>query len=258
MSNPVPPPPLGAAAPAAQPQKKKGLPLLGWIAIGCGVVLLFVGIGVTAVGWFAVSKVKEVAQEFEKNPEKAAAEMFVKLNPELELVESDGDAGTITVREKSSGTVSTFDYSELESGKFSFETEGGGTTVFDASEANESGVVTITTDEGQLQYGGAGEMPDWIPRHPDTVSSQQLVHQTTSTSETGNGGFVVDAEPDAVFAWYKDRMEAEGFDVTTTTIDTDGQWMGMISGRKDKTELAVNVTAEEGKTQATMTYSRRD
>ena len=48
-------------------------------------------------GWFAAKKIKEVAGDFEANPGRTAAEFIVKMNPDLEIVESDDDAGTITV-----------------------------------------------------------------------------------------------------------------------------------------------------------------
>ena len=95
------------------PQGKKGLPVLAWIAIGCGGIVVLGGIAFTLIGWLAVSKMKDVASDFEDNPTRAAAELMVRMNPELEMVESDEDAGTLTVREKSSGKVITFNYEDI-------------------------------------------------------------------------------------------------------------------------------------------------
>ena len=53
-------------------------------------------------------KAKDFIEDAEGNPIAAAAETIVKLNPELELVESDREGGKITIREKDTGKESDF------------------------------------------------------------------------------------------------------------------------------------------------------
>ena len=105
-------------------EPKKGLSPLAWIGIGCGGLLL-IGILVVSVGgYFAAKTVSDFVGD---NPAADAAEAIVRINPELELVESDREAGTITIREKSTGKEVTVNYSQLERGELVFgDGEGAG------------------------------------------------------------------------------------------------------------------------------------
>ncbi len=76
-----------------QTPERKGLGTLAWIGIGCGVLLVVVVIALAVTSWFVVGKARQVAVDVEGNPALAAARMIVKLNPELEEVEVDQDAG---------------------------------------------------------------------------------------------------------------------------------------------------------------------
>src|SRR5215207_3396874 len=99
MSEPMTPPPV--------PGQKKKMSALGWIAIGCGAIAI---IGILALGGAAFIGgrfLKHKAAEFEKNPALAAAELAIRANPDYEVVESDSDAGTLTVKNSKTGEVVT-------------------------------------------------------------------------------------------------------------------------------------------------------
>lgn len=81
-------------------EPKKGLSPLVWIGIGCGGLLLVGAVVLSVGGYFAVKTASDFVGD---NPAAAAAEAIVRINPELELVESDREGGTITVRESSTG-----------------------------------------------------------------------------------------------------------------------------------------------------------
>ncbi len=69
---------------------------------------------------FIVKTTKELGADFEKNPERAAAELVVKFNPEYEKVSTDDEAGTMTIRAKD-GTVMTLSYEAIGEGRFTEE-----------------------------------------------------------------------------------------------------------------------------------------
>jgi uncharacterized protein YneF (UPF0154 family) len=100
---------------------KQGLPVWAWVGIGCGALLILVLVVVMVGGFFVARKVKDVAGDFEKDPAMATARMIVKLNPDLEEVAVDSDAGTITVRNTKTGEVVTVDFDDIEQGKISFK-----------------------------------------------------------------------------------------------------------------------------------------
>ena len=68
MTEPTPSYQPAATPPPPAPAKKKGLPPLAWVGIGCG-ALVVIALIVFAVGsWLVAKKVRDVAGEFEANP----------------------------------------------------------------------------------------------------------------------------------------------------------------------------------------------
>jgi hypothetical protein len=236
-------------------QGKKGLPVLAWVAIGCGGIVVLAGIAFTVLGWFAVGKMKDVASDFEDNPTKAAAELVVRMNPDLEMVESDDDAGTITVREKSSGKTVTMNYEDIEEGRVSFESEEGRVEITGKPQGGEGGM-TITTDEGETRIGGGGEIPDWVPAHPATTARQSLLRSTGPSGETGQASFSVDADADEVAAFYKAELEKAGYEVSVTTYSSDEGSVSMVSGQMDGGSIIASVNEKERRAEVAVQYSR--
>ncbi|RPH54695.1 hypothetical protein EHM82_06480, partial [bacterium] len=113
---------MTVAPPQAPPPAKKGLSPLAWVAIGCGAIAilgtLVVGGLVMAGGMFA----KKQLDKLEENPVMTAAEWAVRANPDVELVESDPEAGTLTIREKATGKVTTISAEDAKEGKFTITT----------------------------------------------------------------------------------------------------------------------------------------
>lgn len=238
----------------APAQGKKGLPVLAWIAIGCGGIVVLAGIAFTVLAWFAVNKVKEVASDFEDNPTRAAAELVVRMNPDLEMVESDEDAGSITVREKSSGKVLTFNYEDIGEGRFSFESEEGRVEITGQPQGGEA-IMTITTDEGETRIGGGGEIPDWVPTHPATTTRKSLLRSTGPTGDTGHATFTVDADADDVVAFYKVELEKDGYTVSVATYSNDDGSVSVVSGQKDGGSIIASVSDKDGRTEVTVQYN---
>ena len=163
-----------------QATKKKGLGPLAWVGIGCGVLILIAFVVMSAGLWFGGKMVKNVVEDLEENPAKTIAQGIVMANPDLELVETDEEEGTITIRDKESGEVATFDYSQIKEGKLSFESPEGKMT-FDAEGADEGGVFTMETDEGTAKWG-AGEKAGWIQNGCAQVVPQDVPRPTGPAS----------------------------------------------------------------------------
>jgi hypothetical protein len=241
-------------APQGAPvQGKKGLPVLAWVAIGCAGLVVLAGAGFAVLGWLAVNKVKSVASDFEDNPTRAAAEMIVKMNPDLEMVDSDENAGTITIREKSSGKVVTFNYQDIQEGRFSFDSEDGRVEITGQPEGDE-GVMTITTEEGQTQIGGGGEIPDWVPAHPETTERRSLMHSSGPTGDTGHAAFTVAAGAADVAAFYKEELESAGYTVSTVSGSSAEGSVTVVSGQKDGANLTASVSDKGDTTEVLVQY----
>lgn len=184
----------------AQQGGKKGLHPLAWVAIGCGAIALIGFLIVAALGFFAVKKGKELVQEIEDNPAKIA-EWVIEANPDLEVVEHDQDAGTFTVRQNSTGEVATFDYSEVEQGRFTFEGA-----------------------EGKTTFGaGASDVPNWVLMHPDATNTEVSFAGSTPEGTSGSLVVTVAASPKKVVEFYRDMLEARDFTATAQMISQTGE-----------------------------------
>lgn len=241
----------------APPPPKKGMGPLAWVGIGCGAIIVIGLIALGAVGFF----VKKKVDQYKDNPAMAAAELAVRANPDLELVSSDAKAGSITIKDKKSGEVTTFKADDLANGKFSITTDKG-TTKVDASAAeNGQGATFKVTDEkGQEQVSTFGaatpqNLPSWVPTYPG--GAVQGTFDTTGP-EGRSAAFAV-STPDAtnkVLDWYEAQLKSAGLKVEKSTYNANGQTGGIVTAKSDDEKRAVNVMvgSNEGKTQATVTF----
>jgi len=242
-----------------QATKKKGLGALAWIAIGCGGLIIIAFVVMSAGVWFAGKKIKGMAEDFEENPAKSAAELIVKMNPELELVESDDDEGTITIRVKESGEVATFDYSEIEKGKLSFESSEG-SVKFDATAEGEGGVFTVETDEGTTQWGAGVDVTDeldWFPEYPDTTNVQTAFSQQMEGQASGAFSFSTSDSASEVLAFYSKELEDAGFSVQENVSTQGGTIQSavlMANAEETKRHAQVTITPEGDVTQVSVFY----
>ncbi|HEX9941154.1 MAG TPA: hypothetical protein VGG03_04000 [Thermoanaerobaculia bacterium] len=254
-SQPIPPPP---GAPPQTP--KKGLGPLGWILIGCGGLILIAGLVfgglMMAGGWF----VKKQAEKFEKNPTLAAAEMMVRLNPDLELVSKDEEHSTLTIKNKKTGEVATFSAEDAKEGKFVFKTDQG-TTVFDAS-GKDGGTVKVTTDKGEVATFGAGapqNLPAWLPIYPG--GTVQGTFDTTNAEGRSAAFTVTTTDPaDKVLEYYETQFENAGLKVDKTTLASNDQTSGgtlTVKSDDDKRQASVIVSTSGEGTQAMISFQEK-
>jgi hypothetical protein len=241
-------------------EKKKGLSPWTWVAIGCAGLILIAFAVMSAGIWFAGKKLKQVAEDLEENPAKTAAEWVVKANPDLELVESDEEEGTLTVRDKETGEVATFDYSEIEEGRLSFETSEGVLSV-DATGTEGGGLVTFEGEEGQARLIAgeeAIELPSWLPEYPRGSAIEATFSATIEGVDQGAFGFSTADAPAEVLAFYRERLEAEGFQLQENTSSEGGEVIGgMLTAASDEEERGATVIAnrEGDATNVSVQYS---
>jgi hypothetical protein len=258
MTEPTVPPPA-TPPPAASPAKKKGLSPLAWVGIGCGALVLIAIIVFAAGVMFVGKKARDLAGDFESNPAMAAAKLAVQLNPELEVVESDEEAGTLTVRNKKTGEVLTLDLEEIEQGKLGVLTGEGkeATVTFGGA---EGGVEIEAEQEGttsRLRFGagaGADDIPSWVPIYPGTEPASNF---TSTTDEGTQGAFSLSTSdaPDEVLDWYAEEVQDLGMTPERSTFSTPASRGGLISGEAGGRQLNVTVMSQAEGTLVTVTFS---
>jgi hypothetical protein len=227
---------------------KKGLGPLAWIGIGCG-VLIVMGVIAAAMGGYFLKKKLE-------NPVMAAAELAIRANPDVELVESDSDAGTLTVRDKKTGKVFTINADDAKEGRISIESDEG-TATFDSSG------VRVTDEKGQesvLQAGGGApkDLPSWVPAYPGGTAQGSY---SANTPEGRTAVFTVTTRDgvDEVLNFYQEKLEAEGLTVQKTTVEGGDGSMNSLSGTSEdqKRTIGVMVTSSNGETSAIVTFEEK-
>ncbi len=229
--------------------QKKGLHPLVWVGIGCAGLVIIGFIAIAGLGLFAAKKVAEVAEDVAKDPAKAA-EWVIKANPELELVETDREAGTMTIRKKDTGETMTVDYSDIREGKISFEGDEGSFRV-------DSTGATIETKEGVTRYGSNPEaVPDWVTLHPAKTEANVGMTAETPNGKSGMVQIKIPEAPAAVADYYVETFGDEGFEVENRINSEGTQGVQVILGLRhaDGRKVQLMIVGQDGGSQATLTY----
>ena len=253
-SQPVPPPP-------GVPPAKKGMSPLAWVAIGCGVILVFCVIALGVMGWF----VKRGVDKFAKNPTMAAAELMVRANPDLELVSKDEAKNSITVKDKKTGEVSTFSADVAKDGNFTFKTDKGSASISTSGGANGGAVIKTTDEKGQQTTFNAGagtptNLPSWLPVYPGGTVQGTM---DTTGPEGRSAAFTVSSKDDSgkMLEFYESQLKSAGFNPTKNTYNTTRngatQTGGTVTGKSGdgKREVSVLVSSTPEGAQAVVTFS---
>jgi hypothetical protein len=263
---PPPAPPADPTyAPGAAP-KKKGLPPLAWVGIGCGVLLLLGAlVFAVLVGW-GVKKAGDLAHDME-DPNTASmtiAKTIVRVNPELELVDSDDDDGTLTIRNKKTGEVLTVDVSEVEEGRFSFKGEDGEEVTMGMEKGEDGqGAFTVRDREGNETFrvgaGGEENIPRWVPRYEGVEISGTMANR--SGGET-NGGFAFETDDSVedVLAFYADELEDEGMTESGRSDNSagDSRFINVGYQGDGRTINTLVTTDGKGKTHVVVSYTEKN
>jgi hypothetical protein len=255
MSSPTPPipPPQNPVAPP-----KKINPLV-WI-LG-GVAVLFFGVMLTCglVGFLAVRAVKNAGFDPElmkNNPGLAMAKMMTALHPDLERVSVNERAGTITMREKSTGKMVTFKFDPVKQSMVVTGEDGSEVKVTTSGDG-KSGSLTVQSSEGTLKIGAtSGNVaPAWVPLYPDSTP------ENTSSAQTPQGDtsiftFKTKDASDKVIAYFQDKLKAAGF---TVTMASSGEQSGMVQAEDGdkKRSLLVSANSSSEGTQARVVASEK-
>lgn len=244
--------------PQQVPPKKKGMGVVGWLAIGCLVVLVL-GLGSCfACGYYAKRKLGQFSEEMQKNPEMAAAKLVVQMTPDLELVSTDDAAGTLTVKNTKTGEVVTVSIADAKEGKFSITTDQGTATV----DANQDGTMQVTDGQGNTATYGAGgsaDLPSWVPAYPNGTATSNYTADTPE-GKTAMVSITTSDSVQSVLDFYEKAFQDGGLKVQKSLMSEGGAPSGGTlsaesADAKQQAALVIGVT--DGQTQATLTWTEK-
>lgn len=252
-----------APEPQPQPQKKKLGPL-AWILIGCLGLVVLAGAVTLVGGFFVAKKVKNFADEAKENPARAAAEMVVRMNPELELVETDDEAQTMTLRNTETGEVFTADWSEIQEGRFRMQA-GGKEVTFDAKRAadgEEGGVISVTDESGDqaVVIGGddASAVPAWFPAYPGASDAGSTYSSRSGAEVIGMFTFTTSDGVAQLMDFYRDELSGLGFALRESTFTSGEVEGGSLTGEEGAGRTVnVGLTRQDDVTQVAVNYTER-
>jgi hypothetical protein len=263
--------------PGSEPTKKKGLPALAWVAIGCGGLMVIGIVLFFLLGIFVFNKGKEVledatgsgsisdfVEDMKENPTRTAAETMIRLNPELDLLSTDESAGTITFRNTKTGDEATLNFEDIAEGRISMTTEEGEFTV-NATEAEEGGVV-FSGPQGETRFGASADLsdvPDWVPSYPGSEDLQGTMQSTNAEGLMGAFSAKTPDDAQKVVDYFKDLFEERGYKIGAESMTRTGEGaFGAINGESAEEGRMVNVmvmeNAGEGETVVTINYTARN
>jgi len=262
------PPPVPGSAPA-----KKRMSPWAWLAIGCGGLVLICFLVFMALGVFVFKKGKEMVEEatgssslseyveeMKTNPAKTAAETMIRMNPELELVSTDDEAGTITFTNKKTGEESTLNFEDIAEGRFTMTT-GEGEFSVDASSSGQGGV-TIKGPEGETRFGASADLadiPTWVPVYPGATDLQGTMHSTSADGVMG--AFTSKSSDDAqqVVDHFKQLFDDRGYKIgaESMTKTSDGAFGAITGELADGRSINVVVIESAGESTVTINYNQK-
>lgn len=216
------------------PPPKKGMPVWGWILIGLGGLMVLGMIAVGAAGYFLFNKAQEVAD----NPAIAMAKIAAAADPNVEVLDTDEGAGTITIRNRKTGETVTVNADKIREGKIEF-----------------------TTPEGRATFGAGSDVkfPKWVP----IPSGAKTIGGMSADSSEGAGGTVVIETSlgiDEVKAFYEDKVPATGIDLNSNmTTTVNGVKSVTLAGESQGggRTLAVTIFQEGGSTKVNLVFGEK-
>ena len=245
-ASPVTPPASAPVPPvsASAPQKTSAVV---WILGGCGALVVLAALVAGAGMYFIAHKAKQGAHVFKKNPALAITRMIAAANPDVDVVSTDEDKGTITVRDQKTGKTVIMNFAEARKGKFVFEQDGQKVQM-EAHGDGDKGTFVMKSSEGLMRLGagdGAEKLPDWLPPYPGSLPQGSFSMQNPKET-TGSFSFVTKNSIEQVMRYYEDALKNAGLKVTSHAMQQDGKTsLGIVTAEEvgNKRKAVINATA---------------
>lgn len=230
----APPPPPPYAPPRVQP--RRGLHPLALIAlIICGAIFL-VFAGVVGLGLFA-------AHALRQNPGGVIAKIVTAANPDIEVVNVDNGAGTLTIRNRRTGRESVITFDQARRGRWRFSADDG-----DGGHAD-------------LRFGGGQpvDLPAWVPKYPGSVESGNFSAKASDEHGEGEGGNFTFSTPDSprqTLDFYREKAGQIGMRVNLDTSTGAGGTL-IAASEGERRSLTVVAESRGNSTNVNVTYASK-
>jgi hypothetical protein len=241
----TPPPPIPPQFPQAAPPAKKSNVLL-WVLLGIGGLVLVVVLAIGAGSFLLYRTVKKAGFDpdlMRSNPGLAMAKMATAFNPDAEVVSTNDRTGTVVIREKSTGKITTMKFDPDKKSLVMVGDDGNEVRInaSGASGDSKGGSVEVQGQDGSIKFGAASgnATPAWLPVYPGSAPQGTLSTQTPDGSQSTYAFKTGDA-PAKVISYFQDQLKSAGFAVT---LVSSGEQGGMVQGEDSVKKRHVLITA---------------
>ena len=211
---------------------------LVWVLAGCGGLIVIAAL----VFGFFVFKARQFVHSAQHNPAYAIARLAAAANPDIEIISTDEDKGTMTVRNKKTGETLTVNMQDAQKGKFVFE-QNGKKAEINAQAEGDKGSLEIKSSEGTMKFGTNEKTPDWVPVYSG-AAPQGVYSAQTAQGATGSFRFTTNDSVDQVAHFYEDALKKAGMKVTVSSTQQNGATgFAIVSGEDVATKRKVVATA---------------
>jgi len=239
------------APPVAPATVAKTSPLV-WVLAGCGGLIVIAALIFGVIAY----KARQFVSSAQRNPAYATARLMAAANPDIEVLSTDEDRGTMTIRNKKTGETLTINLKDAAKGKFVFE-QNGKKAEISAQGSGDKGSFEIKSSEGSMKFGTDGKTPDWVPAYPGSTPKGVFSSQGPK-GLAGSYTFTATDSIEQVARYYEDALKKAGLAVTTNSVQQNGATgMSIISGEDtaNKRKAVVTATPSQGGTTVSITFS---
>jgi hypothetical protein len=214
-----------------------------WILVALGVVIVL-GIAAVSIGsYFIIRGVRNAGFDsslMQSNPGLAMAKMASASNPDLETISTNDRAGTIVVREKSTGKTVTMRF-DPDKKTLVVVGDDGKEVKISANGDEKSGAVEVQSSDGTLKFGAAAgnSAPAWVPVYPGS-SPQGTMSSKTSEGKQNTFTFKTKDGAGKVLSYYQDQLKSANFTVGVMSSSDAG---GMLQASDQNKERTIVITA---------------
>ena len=170
-------------------------------------------------------------------------------NPDLEIIDRNDEKQSVTVRNKQTGEEVTVNLEDIEQGRIEWISNGERVT-FEADQ--DSGGLTMTSDQGTVTYGSNSKVPDWVPAYPgsDFVPTH---HSLANGVVTGQVSFQTGDATTDVVAHYEKVLVEKGWERTQKS--ELGEVIYIYFAKGESETIMINVGSDGTDTRGAITYS---
>ena len=215
----------------------------------------------TTCTYIVSKKAKQYSAEARRNPAFAAISLAATLNPNVEVVAKDGSTGKITLRNKKTGQVVTFDTTQYTADNAGRAFEAFAARMQAGMPAEPSGM----SAGGAASAGQAAALTEAVRHFPAFVSEYpggevtNADQQTVGPTLAGNYEFTTADPPGQVADFYQKKLGDAGFRVVTRHDGTNerGATAMMVATSTDaRSMVTINIEAgADGRAHANLSFT---